>query len=223
MFSHRQHSALILGAGLLVGFTSALAGQLVDDPSLSAERQEVIQLLSDYSGDEWLLRPEDLQALIDKVRQMPDEEFVTWYRETRQVRDILRSPQWQETRQWLREFLAVQAIYSQEEIDEFRRDIARMSPSELVDVLRRIRRKHQSLIAMRASSERNRRQALASREESIRQRQAADAAARAAPRGDFGFPSAAGSRGPRRSSYAERMRAYRRDFVWPGGYGWWRW
>ncbi len=49
-------------------------------------------------GDEILLTPDDLSALIEKVRSLPDEDFAKWYQETRRLRAILLSPEWQDTR-----------------------------------------------------------------------------------------------------------------------------
>ncbi len=190
--------------------------------TIAQQRQEVLEWLEGYVGDEILLRPEDLKSLIEKVRSLSDEEFAKWYRESRRLRAILQSPEWEDTRAWLREFLAVQAMYSDEELEEFRVDIANMAPEDVIKVLERIRRKHQSMIWMRQASERNRQASLSLRNDLMRQQRTPAPSASAAGPARFG-PSSK-STAPRRSSYAERRDSYRQNYyIWPGGAGWYRW
>ena len=167
-----------------------------------------------------MLTPEVLTALMEKVGQLSDEEFSQWYRETHRLRAILQSPQWLETRQWLQEFLAVQAIYSDEQLEAFRLDVARMTPAEMVEVIERIRRKHQSFVWMREASNRNRRASLSLREDLMQQQRSTVPTAVASAQ----FGPSTRTPTPRKSTYAERQNSYRRNFyIWPGGGGWWRW
>ncbi len=206
----------------LAGFASAQDRTAANPPpTIAQQRQEALQWLESYVGDEILLKPDDLSALIEKIRALPEDEFAQWYQETRRLRAILKSPEWEETRAWLREFLAVQAIYSDEELKEFKVDIARMSPAEVIKVLERIRRKHQSLIWMRQASERNRQAALSLRQDLMQQQRSAPAASSG---GAARFGPATRTPGPPRSTYSQRRNSYRNNInIWPGGAGWYRW
>ena len=140
-------------------------------------------------------------------------------RETRRLRTILQSPEWQDTRRWMREFLAVQAIYSEEELAEFRLDVEQMTPAEMIDVIERIRRKHESLIWTRQASERNRQASLGLRNNLVQQQRSAN------PTGSAGagrFGSSTQATAPRRSSFTERRNSLRPNIGWAGG-GWGRW
>lgn len=62
-----------------------------------------------------------------------------WLDEAQVLQDVLDGPEWQETRKWLQGFLKVQAIYSDEEITEFRANAAQSSLEELISILEEIR------------------------------------------------------------------------------------
>ena len=187
------------------------------------QRREVLDWLDIHVGDQQLLKPEDFKALFNKVGSMSDAEVQEWLAETRQLRKALQSQAWRETRAWLREFLAVQAMYSDEEIDEFKTQAANMSPTELLDAMRHIRRKHQSLISMHAASERIRRTNLRLRSDLIRRQQQTVNHPAAIHSTGLNQHDRHVNRGAVRSSYAERMNVYRRFGFWPGGFGWWNW
>ncbi len=185
------------------------------------QRREALDWLDTHIGEQQLLKPDDFKALFKKVGSMSDAEVEEWLAETRQLRKALQSQAWRETRAWLREFLAVQAIYSDEEIDEFKTQAANMSPTELLDSMHLIRRKHQSLISMHAASERARRTNLRLRNDLIRrQQQTVNHAATIHSMGPIQHVGHVSPR-PVRSSYAERMNVYRRHGFWPGGVGSW--
>ncbi len=187
------------------------------------QRREALDWLDTHVGDQQLLKPEDFKSLVNRVGSMSDAEVEQWLAETRQLRKALQSQAWRETRAWLREFLAVQAMYSDEEIDEFKTQAANMSPTELLDSLHHIRRKHQSIITMHAASERARRTNLGLRNDLIRrQQQTVSHAAAIHSTGPIQHDGHV-SPGPVRSSYADRMHVYRRFGFWPGGFGWWNW
>lgn len=194
--------------------------------TINQERQEALEWLESYVGNELLLSPEDLQKLISQIKTMPDDAFERWYNQTSKLRTMLDSPEWQETRAWLQDFLQVQAIYSDSEIAEFQADVAKMTPTQLMEVMRRLERKHQSLIAMRKASEQNRQLSMGIRNELAAAQKTAQVPAGGGRFGSRGVQSYFGpaSSGPKRSSYAQRKNSYRRNFgIWPGGGGWWRW
>jgi hypothetical protein len=204
--------------GHLPGQEEAAAGS---PPTVDEQRQKVLRWLESHLGNEVVLKPDGLSALIEKVRSLSDEEFTQWYQETHRLRAIVQSPEWLETRQWMREFLAAQAIYSDEELEQFRVDIARMTPDEVTEVIERIGRKRQSLIWARRASQRNRRASLALRADLVQQQRLAAPAGAARP---AWFGPANRAPLPRKSTYAERRNSFRRNFyIWPGWPGWWFW
>lgn len=187
------------------------------------QRRQALNWLDLHVGDQQLLKPEDFKTLFNKVGGMSDAEVEEWIAETRQLRQALQSQAWRETRAWLREFLAVQAIYSDEEIDGFKTQAAKMSPTELLDSMRLIRRKHQSLVTLHAASERARRMSLGLRNDLIRRQQLiVHHVAAIHSTGPIRHDGHVGP-GPVRSSYAERMNVYRRFGFWPGRFGSWNW
>jgi hypothetical protein len=190
-------------------------------PTVAEQRQKVLGWLESYVGNEVLLKPDGLSTLIERVRSSSDGEFAKWYQETRRLREIVQSPEWLETRQWMREFLAAQAMYSDEELEQFRVDIARMTPDEVTEVIERIGRKRQSLIWARRASQRNRRASLALSAGLMQQQRLASPAGTARP---AWFGPANRAPLPRKSTYAERRNSFRRNFyIWPGWPGWWFW
>lgn len=194
--------------------------------NVTEERQDALAWLESYVGDELLLSPEDMSKLIGQIKTMPDADFERWYDQTKKLRTMLDSPEWQATRAWMKDFLNVQAVYSDQEVAEFRADVAKMTPSQLMEVMRRLERKHQSLIAMRQASQQNRSAAMGIRNElASAQRSAQVPAGGGRFGGGRGVQSYFGpsSSGPVRSSYAQRKNSYRRNFFVPGGRGWYRW
>lgn len=194
-----------------------------DESSIESRRADIISWMEQYVGNELLLNPEDLKSLIEQVRKMPDDQFEKWYMATDELRKILQSEEWAQTDAWLRDFVRVQSIYSDDEIRDFRSQVAGLTPSQFVQMLERFISKHRSLIAMRQASNRNRQFALNMRDEMVSNTRQAQHTAASRPRNVQSY-FAPGSSGPVRSSYAERKNSYRRDFaVWPGGYFWGRW
>ncbi|MDG2383114.1 MAG: hypothetical protein P8N76_15710 [Pirellulaceae bacterium] len=192
---------------------------------VSAERAEALAWLKNYVGDELLLKPEDVQKLIAQIKTMSDQDFEKWYGQTKNLRKMIDSPEWQATRTWLKDFLNVQAIYSPAEINEFRSDVAKMTPNQLMEVMRRLERKHQSLIAMRQASQQNRKAAMNIRNELSSAQRSAQIPAGGGRYGARNVQSYFGpsSSGPVRSSYAQRKNSYRQNLYVPGGLGWYRW
>ncbi|MCP4192377.1 MAG: hypothetical protein GY768_17325 [Planctomycetaceae bacterium] len=192
---------------------------------ISAERAEALAWLKNYVGDELLLKPDDVQKLISQIKTMSDPDFEKWYNQTKSLRKMLDSPEWQATRAWLKDFLNVQAIYSPAEIDDFRTDVAKMTPNQLMEVMRRLERKHQSLIAMREASQQNRKAAMSLRNDLTSAQRSTQIPAGGGRYGARSVQSYFGpsSSGPVRSSYAQRKNSYRRNLYVPGGLGWYRW
>jgi hypothetical protein len=138
----------------------------------SSKKRQALDWLDRYLAVQVLFNREDLEELKAKVAEMSPGQLDSWLQETRQIRARLESDPWQETRTFLRDFLAKQAIYSDEEIRGFRARVAKMSPGELSELLERIMQEHRSLLQAREASQRQRWETLASMEEHRQQEEA---------------------------------------------------
>lgn len=125
------------------------------------ERRGALDWLDRYITVQILFDRKDIEALRAKVATMPAGELHDWIQKTKQIRAKLESERWQQTREWLREFLRVQASYSDDEIAKFRAKDAEMSPREVNKLIGRIEHERKSLQWMHAASERSRKATLA--------------------------------------------------------------
>jgi hypothetical protein len=107
-------------------------------------REEVLQWLNQYLTTEVLFRKEDIQALREKIAQMSPVDLQQWLDQTQEIRDTLDSEQWKSTRIWLQGYLPTQ-LYTDQEMEQFREDVGKMSPSELLELLKRIQQKHDTI------------------------------------------------------------------------------
>lgn len=82
-------------------------------------KQAALHWLDRFSQTQVLFHEEDMKRLQEKVAAMSPEDAAKWWQERAANRELLDSPRWQETQNWLREFLRVQARYSDEEIRDF--------------------------------------------------------------------------------------------------------
>ena len=96
-----------------------------------------------------------------------------WLAEAETLREVLDNPRWHDTREWLREFLQVQAIYSDEELEELRAQITDASPGEVIGILQAIEENRGALRRLRRSADWERRSALELGARHARQRTAA--------------------------------------------------
>ncbi len=193
-----------------------------DDGSIESRRADIVSWMEEYVGNELLFNPADLKSLIEQVRKMPDTEFEKWYIATDELRGILQSEDWAQTDAWLRDHVRVQTVYSDQEIEDFRSRVAKLTPSQFVQMLERFISRHRSLIAMRQASNRNRQFALNMRNELVTNTREAQRSATQSRNVQSYF--APGSSGPVRTSYAARKNSYRRNFaIFPGGVFWGRW
>ncbi|MCU0959051.1 MAG: hypothetical protein MUF48_03005 [Pirellulaceae bacterium] len=192
-----------IGASVLVWATLVLGGwglpsafaQLADDPSLTlSERRELtLQWLDRYLTESDLLRPTDMAKIREAVLQMAPSQLEQWLAETKDLRAYVESEKWQATRRWLREFLRVQAMYSDAEIQQLRDQIVRADAAQMLAILKRIQSKHDSLMWMHDAAEKSRQIAVMSRDENHALQQAQAAAMRESRRTDtqlFGSSSA---------------------------------
>jgi len=152
-----------------------------DEPSSTKAR--VLAWLDKFAAEQVLFNPKDVANLREKVERMSDSEAAAWWQKTRVERDMLESKEWKETREWLKQFLSVQAIYSQEDINHFRSEAAaaaKTSPEDLKTVLDKIMARRRSFIQAGRTSEEMRQQRLAYSQHFRQEQSAARNAARRA-------------------------------------------
>ncbi len=141
-------------------------------------RREALNWLDEYLTSQVLLKKEDSARIRETVSQMSPSQLQDWLEKTQKIRAFLESDDWQDTNTWLREFLRVQAIYSDEEIETLKDKISKADPDELLEILEDIEAKHNSLRSMHRASNQNRQAELKARDAMIKQQSAAAAAAR---------------------------------------------
>ena len=162
-------------------------GAGTDQVDAAAIKQQALAWIDDYRTKQVLFNDEDIAHLRKELAEESPEKVMAWWTRTAPARAALETPQWRETREWLREFLRVQAIYSDEQIDEFRAEakqaVSEESPRDFKEMLADIERKRANLIQGSADN-RALRESQMSVIRSFRQEQAAGriADARAAAR-----------------------------------------
>ena len=176
MFRHLPHSifcVFVLGTSATPAMSQTSAAVAVD------VKAQALQWLDRFSREQALFHEEDVKKLREKVEAMPPEEVAKWWQERTPQRELLDSPQWRETQTWLREFLRVQARYSDEDIRTFQSDAfskARESAESLSDVLKKVMHYRQQLRAGSQAAEQTRQLQLAAnqafRQDQVRQREA---------------------------------------------------
>ncbi len=201
------------------------------DPSLTSdERKEATLLwLDKYLTDSELMRKEDMAKIREAVAKMSPSQLENWLQQTAQLGEYVESPQWQETKQWLKGFLRVQAIYSDKEIAQLRKDILYADADQMLAIMKRIQAKHDSLVWMHQASEQTRATEVKQRNASVAQQAAAASKSRSSSTASvplFGAGAAKGqkpSKGYRPPGPLINSRDVARATVWRealGGGGW---
>jgi hypothetical protein len=85
-----------------------------------ASKARALRWIDDYREDQVLFHDEDVAGLRKALADGSQEEAQRWWSKTARIRAELESPEWIDTRDWFREFLRVQAIFSVEEIGDLR-------------------------------------------------------------------------------------------------------
>jgi hypothetical protein len=157
-------------------------GQLGDADLTDAELRDTTLLwLDQFLTETQLLRQEDLAKIRAGVEQMSPSQLRQWLEQTKQLREYVESERWQQTKVWLREFLRVQAIYSEEEIQGLRDEIVQADANQILAILKRIQSRHDALVWMRQAKERNREVEVMERDAYMAQQAVAADSARGAP------------------------------------------
>ncbi len=134
----------------------AAAHQPSGERTSAEQRQATLDWIDTYLSETVLFKRDDVEAYREKIKRMTPAEMEQWTEKTHDVRAILESKEWQLTDAWLKDFLKVQAIYSQEEIDAFQAEAASATSADLIEMLKDIEHRYKQLIWMRSVSERKR-------------------------------------------------------------------
>ncbi|MFO0818798.1 MAG: hypothetical protein U1A77_12700 [Pirellulales bacterium] len=153
-----------------------------DSPATEAsfERTKALEWLDQYAVRQALFHPEDIEKLRTRVAAMSPMEAKKWWEESASRRELLDNPEWRETEKWLREFLRVQAIYSDDQIRELQAKAfqkSEMSARSLREVMDDITRKRRELAQGARQSDEIRKEMIAARdafrEDNAREKEAA--------------------------------------------------
>lgn len=101
-------------------------------------KESVLAWIDDYRKKQVLFHDDDIARLRKEIADDTPEEAAKWWAKSADIREVLDSEQWKETREWLREFLKVQAIYSDEQIAIFQNEAeetAKESPKDFKKIL----------------------------------------------------------------------------------------
>jgi len=156
--------ACLWGVVCIASCCTAAECLAAEDAKPAEVKQQALAWLDEFAKEEVLFSQKDLEKLRAKVASMSDEEAAAWWKKSAQERELLDSEQWQETRDWLREFLKVQAIYSDEQIRYFQSEAfakAVKSPRELKDIMAEITARRKALAAGARQSAQTRAQLVA--------------------------------------------------------------
>jgi len=100
---------------ILASLATLATGQ---DPAI--DKSEALKWLDRFAVDQALFDSADVQSLRDRVAAMSPAEAAAWWQDFSLRREMLDDPSWTETNAWLRQYLRVQAVYSDQQIREFR-------------------------------------------------------------------------------------------------------
>ena len=153
----------------------------LSDPSLTAEerKQATLLWLDKYLTDSELMRKEDMAKIREAVAKMTPTQLDGWLKQTKSLSEYVESPQWQETKRWLKGFLRVQAIYSDKEIQQLRTEILNADADQMLAIMKRIQAKHESMTWMHQASQQTRAVEVTNRNANVAQQAAAASRSRA--------------------------------------------
>lgn len=167
--------AMLLVVGLVTLGMSSFA-VAADEPS--EVQKKALAWLDDFAVQQVLFSPKDVEKLREKVAKMSPEEAVKWWDESAEERKLFEDPEWKKTRDWLKEFLKVQAIYSDEQIRYFQSEAfakAKEGARPLAEVMDELTERRKELTTSARQSADIRKQLVASTEayhqEAVRERE----------------------------------------------------
>jgi hypothetical protein len=171
---------LILLTGLANSATAQLTAADLTRPDLTdAERKEATLLwLDKYLADSVLMSQENTAKIRQAVEQMSPTQLTQWLQQTTELAEYVESPAWQDTKTWLRSFLRVQNMYSDEQIKQLRNDILNADSQQMLQILKGIQEKHESLTWMHGAYQQMRATEVQQRNASVAEQSAAAARSR---------------------------------------------
>ena len=145
----------------LLPVAGALA--IAEEPAAVAtdELQQTLDWMDRYLTVQVLFDQQDVLKLRDKVARMSPDDLQAWLDRTKELRERLESPEWVATQEFLADFLAKQAIYSDEEIAQMRKEAAEMEPDQLMGLLDKMEAKYAEMTGRRLATEQRREAGLA--------------------------------------------------------------
>ena len=148
---------------LLAAPAGAQSVAAADDSKDGRAKAQALKWIDRFATVQVLFSVGDVKRLRKKVAKMTETEAAAWWDKSATHRELVESADWQETRRWLREFLRVQAIYSDEQVEYFQSEAftkAEQSSRSLKEVMDEITTKRKELVAGHRSSEQMRQQQL---------------------------------------------------------------
>ena len=130
--------------------TSNGTADVADQATSELSKDETLKWLDEYLTKQILFRKEDVAAIRKKVEDLKPEELKAWLGKTREIREILESPEWRRTNIWLMSYMP-QFFSTDQQMEEFRAKSAQMTPEELHDMLDRLKQKHETMMSMHSS------------------------------------------------------------------------
>lgn len=187
-------TAAVGWACLVAGWSGICLAQPAPASADSAH-QAALEWLDNFSRRQVLFHADDVKKLRARVEAMSAEEAAAWWQQSEPKRRLLASPEWLETESWLRQFLAVQARYSDEEIRYFQSQAAaqaQASASSLQEVLDRLTALRRRFTGRSQAAEQTRQLQLAAnqayRQAEVRRREESLRQARERPAATFPAP-----------------------------------
>jgi hypothetical protein len=148
---------------ILMGFTVTL---IVGGYATSRgdEKQQALDWLDRYRKVQVLFHDQDVERLRKELAAGTPERAQAWWERTKEIREALDSPEWKATSAWLKEFLKVQAIFTDKQVAQMReelKDAAKTSPRKFKELLADITAYRTKIVHGAAASTQLREQVLA--------------------------------------------------------------
>lgn len=101
----------------------------------SQEFKDAVEFIRNYATISLIHSEEELQQLKEDVKRMSADDLEEFLRQVKRYHSVLDSKTYVEVHLWLKKFLSVQKIYDDKELEEFRKEVAEMSPAQLREFL----------------------------------------------------------------------------------------
>ncbi len=146
----RNSVFLTLMTATVLGGVALSTARAADD-----SKKEALAWIDSYRKVQVMFHDKDIERVRKKLEESTPEKAAEWLKDTKEMRKALDSPEWKETRVWFKEFLKVQAIYTDEQIEEFRKKVAetaKKSPKKIKVLLSEIEARRKATIGGASTS-----------------------------------------------------------------------